>query len=70
MSSTLAPLPVLDDVDTGNGPKVSHYAPKNQVTEAYVMGTEITAICGRRFVPSRNPDGLPICPECKSIKER
>jgi hypothetical protein len=58
------------DVDTGNAePPVAHIADATKVTEAYVMGMPIEALCGKVFVPSRNPDGLEVCFECKEIAE-
>lgn len=47
----------------------AHYAEAAEVTEAYVMGTPIIALCGKIFVPHRNPERLPICPACKSIMD-
>ncbi len=40
-----------------------------KVVEARIYGTPIEALCGHRWVPSRDPKQLPICPECKSIYE-
>jgi hypothetical protein len=39
------------------------------LTEARVMGTPVKALCGKRWVPSRDPARFPICPECKQIRE-
>lgn len=39
------------------------------VLEARVLGTVIEALCGYRWVPSKDPQRLPICPECASIYE-
>jgi hypothetical protein len=47
----------------------AHYAPKDKVTEAMVMGTPVTALCGKTWVPSRSPEKFPVCPECKEIWE-
>lgn len=53
---------------TGAGkPAKAHIAPAGDVTEAYVTGREITALCGYKWVPSRDPAGLPVCPDCKAI---
>lgn len=58
------------DADTGNAePPVAHIADAAKVTEAYVTGMPIEALCGKVFVPSRNPDGLEVCFECKEIAE-
>lgn len=51
-----------------NGDQIfCHYADKNKVTEGYVMGTPVQAICGKVFIPHRDPLKYPICPSCKSI---
>jgi hypothetical protein len=34
------------------------------VVEAYVTGMEIEALCGLRWVPTRDPDPLPRCQGC------
>lgn len=65
---------VLEDLrtvptDEGDHEKFSHYAPKDKVMEAMVMGTPVTALCGKTWVPSRSPEKFPVCPECKEIWE-
>lgn len=32
--------------------------------EAYVLGTELVALCGFRWVPTRDPHALPLCRAC------
>jgi hypothetical protein len=56
-----------DTSDTDNSEDFAHYAPAAEVTEAYIMGTPIIAICGAKFIPHRDPLKLRICPICKSI---
>ncbi len=63
---------VLDErtdaqLDEGDHERLSHYVAKNKLTEAMVMGTPVVALCGKVWVPSRNPDKYPVCPECKEI---
>ena len=53
--------------DNGDHERLSHYVPKAKLTEAMVMGTPVIALCGKVWVPSRNPDRFPVCPECKEI---
>ena len=55
--------------DEGGHDRFSHYAPKDKLTEAMVMGTPIMALCGKVWVPSRDPKKYPVCPECKEIWE-
>ena len=55
------------ELDENGEQKFSHYAESTSVTEGYVMGTPVMAICGKLFVPSRDPNKFPICPVCKEI---
>jgi hypothetical protein len=50
-------------------PKFSHYADSVSVTEGYITGKAVVAICGKIFVPSRDPKKFPICSICKEIAE-
>jgi hypothetical protein len=34
-----------------------------------VNGTAVKALCGKIWVPGRNPKRYPICPTCKEIAE-
>ncbi len=65
-ASSVLEKPKVEDADTDE-PEVAHYAESASVTEGYVMGTPVQALCGKIFVPSRNPERLPICPICKEI---
>jgi hypothetical protein len=56
------------DADTGE-PKFAHYADSVSVTEGYIMGKAVMAICGKMFVPTRDPNKFPICPICKELAE-
>ena len=47
--------------------KFAHYAEKVEVTEGYVLGTPVLALCGKIFIPSRDPLRFPLCPICKKI---
>ena len=66
-TSTLIDERVDYRVDNGDHERFSHYAPREKITEAMVMGTPVTALCGKVWVPSRDPKRFPICPTCKEI---
>jgi hypothetical protein len=55
--------------EEGDHEKFSHYVPKDELTEAMIMGHPVIALCGKVWVPSRDPERFPICPECKDIWE-
>lgn len=68
---TIAPVtgtnrPITDD---GDHDRFAHYAKKADVTRAMVEGCAITALCGKKWVPTRDPSRYPVCPECKARKE-
>jgi hypothetical protein len=60
---------IEERLEEGDHERFSHYVPKAKLTEAMVMGTPVIALCGKVWVPSRNPDRFPVCPECKEIWE-
>jgi hypothetical protein len=37
--------------------------------EAMISGVPCTALCGKRWIPSRDPKRYPVCPTCKEIVE-
>jgi hypothetical protein len=55
--------------DEGDHERFAHYADKDKIMEAMVNGTPVRALCGKVWVPSRDPQRFPICPECKEIYE-
>jgi hypothetical protein len=56
--------------DTGDGDhdRFAHYVRKSELMNAYVEGQAITALCGKKWIPSRDPEKYPICPSCKEIR--
>lgn len=59
----------LDTTEVGDHDRFAHYAPRDKIVEAMVTGTPIVALCGKVWVPSRDPKRYPVCPECKEIFE-
>ena len=55
--------------DPGDEERFAHYAERDKIMEASVFGTPLTALCGKVWVPSRDPSRFPVCPECKEIFE-
>ena len=54
-------------IDDGEHEMFAHYVPADQAMEAYVEGKKVVALCGKIWVPHRDPDKFPVCPECKKI---
>lgn len=59
----------LRPTDDGDHERFSHFVPKDKLMDAMVNGTAVVALCGKVWVPSRDPEKYPICPECKDIWE-
>ena len=58
--------PELQDDDGGHD-RFSHYVKKEKVVESAVTGKAVRALCGKKWIPSRDPEKYPICPVCKEI---
>lgn len=56
--------------ESGDHERLSHYVPKDKLMEAMINGTPVIALCGKVWVPSRDPERFPVCPECKDIWEQ
>ncbi len=76
MSTELLERPTRFSNDDGDHERFKHIIPRGKdgtpahalVTRAMIDGTPVTALCGKRWVPTRDPDRYPMCPECKRIK--
>ena len=56
-------------LEEGDHEKFSHYVAKDKLTAAFIEGTPVVALCGKVWVPTRDPQKFPVCPECKDIWE-
>ncbi len=62
--------PSLDEnlqEDDGGHDRFSHYVKKEKIVESAVTGKAVKALCGKKWIPSRDPEKYPICPTCKEI---
>ena len=62
---------VRPDLSTGDGDheRFAHYVLKDKIVDSAVSGTPVIALCGKKWVPSRDPSRFPVCPDCKRIYE-
>jgi hypothetical protein len=76
-----APVSVDPDLD-GDHERMSHIVLEGvkfnegdfvsvgpSVVEGMVNGTAVKALCGKVWVPGRDPKKYPLCPTCKDIAE-
>jgi len=59
----------IQNIEPGDHERYSHYVRKEKIVESAVMGTPVIALCGKVWVPGRDPDKFPVCPTCKEIYE-
>ena len=57
---------VRPDLSTGDGDhaRFAHYVVKDKIVDSAVI-----ALCGKKWVPTRDPSRFPVCPDCKRIYE-
>jgi hypothetical protein len=52
----------------GYTPKDGEFVPlENSVVGAMINATPVKALCGKVWVPGRDPQKYPLCPTCKEI---
>ncbi len=69
LAPTTSPVTLPSDVEPEREDHLAHIAPADKITEGYINGTPVEALCGAVFVPSRDPKNRPVCQACKEIYE-
>ncbi len=55
--------------EPGDHERFSHYVRKEKILQSALGGTPVVALCGKVWVPGRDPQRFPVCPVCKEIYE-
>lgn len=69
-------MPELSEVeetivtDDGDHDRFAHYVEKDEITFALVHGVPVIALCGKIWVPSRDPSKYPVCKTCEDVLGR
>ena len=58
--------PRTQDSD-GDHDRFAHYVRKEKILESALSGDAVIALCGKVWVPGRDPQKFPVCPTCKEI---
>jgi hypothetical protein len=53
----------------GDHERFAHYVQKDKIMASALDGTPVVALCGKVWVPGRDPKKYPVCPMCKEIYE-
>jgi hypothetical protein len=59
-----------EQIEPGDHERFSHYVPKDKILESAMTGKPVKALCGKKWLPGRDPEKFPVCPTCKSIYEK
>jgi hypothetical protein len=64
---TLLEEPTVNSNEDGDHERFAHYVEKDKIVESAVTGAPIKALCGKVWVPGRDPSKFPICPDCEKV---
>jgi hypothetical protein len=59
-----------EQIEPGDHERFSHYVPKDKILESALSGKPVKALCGKKWLPGRDPEKFPVCPTCKAIYEK
>ena len=55
--------------EPGDHERFAHYVRKEKILTSAMSGDPVIALCGKVWVPGRDPNRFPVCPACKEIYE-
>ncbi|WP_438352626.1 DUF3039 domain-containing protein [Microbacterium sp. CJ88] len=58
-----------ENIEPGDHERFSHFVKKDKILESAITGKPVRALCGKKWVPGRDPEKFPVCPTCKEIYE-
>ena len=66
-TQVLPPEPILDE---GDHERFSHYVigGGEALMRSAMTGEPVVALCGKVWVPSRDPKKFPVCPTCEEVQ--
>jgi hypothetical protein len=53
--------------EPGDHERFAHYVRKEKILASALSGEPVVALCGKVWVPGRDPNRFPVCPTCKEI---
>lgn len=58
-----------EEAQPGDHERFAHYVRKEKIMQSAMTGKPVVALCGKVWVPGRDPNKFPVCPVCKEIYE-
>ena len=68
-TSVLEREETVEQVEPGDHERFAHYVRKEKIVDSAISGKPVIALCGKVWVPGRDPNKFPVCPVCKEIYE-
>jgi hypothetical protein len=68
-TSVLERSETREEVEPGDRERFAHYVRKEKILDSALSGKAVIALCGKVWVPGRDPGKFPVCPVCKEIYE-
>jgi hypothetical protein len=59
-----------EQLEDGDHERFAHYVQKDKILESALSGKPVIALCGKVWVPGRDPEKFPVCPDCKKIYDK
>ncbi|WP_372595474.1 DUF3039 domain-containing protein [Actinotalea sp.] len=66
-TSVLERTETAEQVEPGDHERFAHYVRKEKILDSALSGSPVIALCGKVWVPGRDPNKFPVCPICKEI---
>ena len=66
-TSVLERTETREEVEPGDHERFAHYVRKEKILASALSGSPVVALCGKVWVPGRDPNKFPVCPICKEI---
>ena len=66
----LEELLTQEQLEEGDHERFSHYVQKEKILESALSGKPVIALCGKVWLPGRDPQKFPVCPSCKEIYDK
>lgn len=68
-TSVLERTELREELEPGDHERFAHYVRKDKIMSSALSGEPVIALCGKVWVPGRDPNKFPVCPTCKEIYE-
>ena len=68
-TATIEREELREELEPGDRERFAHYVRKEKIMESALSGEPVIALCGKVWVPGRDPNKFPVCPDCKAIYE-